>query len=87
MRRNHGQTPNLLNQGILDDMWESYRASCFCGITRACRLLVRICIKVHTCLQVEVDHGRGGTRSAAGQSPSESSRTRVHMQPMVTTAL
>ena len=41
-------------------------------------------LRLHTHLEVELDHGRGGTRSRAGCLPSESSGAKVHAQPTVT---
>ena len=41
-------------------------------------------LQLHTRLEVELDHGRGGTRSRAGCPPSESSGAMVHAQPTVT---
>ena len=41
-------------------------------------------LQLHTRLDVELDHGRGGARSRAGCPPSESSGAKVHVQVMVT---
>ena len=41
-------------------------------------------LQLHTRLEVELDHGRGGARSRAGCPPSESSGAKVHVQPAVT---
>ena len=41
-------------------------------------------LQLHTRLEVELDHGRGGARSRAGCPPSESSGAEVHVQPTVT---
>ena len=40
-------------------------------------------LQLHTRLEVELDHGRGGARSRAGCPPSESSGAKVHVQPTV----
>ena len=42
-------------------------------------------LQLHTRLEVELDHGRGGARSRAGYPPSENSGAKVHVQVMVTT--
>ena len=41
-------------------------------------------LQLHTCLEVELDHGRGGARSRAGCPPFESSGAKVHVQPTIT---
>ena len=41
-------------------------------------------LQLHMCLEVGLDHGRGGARSRAGCPPSESSGAKVHVQPTVT---
>ena len=41
-------------------------------------------LQVHTRLEVELDHGRGGAKSRAGCPPSESSGAKVLAQPTVT---
>ena len=41
-------------------------------------------LQLHTRLEVELDHGRGGARSGAGCPPSESSGAKVLAQPTVT---
>ena len=41
-------------------------------------------LQLHTCLEVELDHGRGAARSGAGCPPSESSGAKVPIQPTVT---
>ena len=41
-------------------------------------------LKLHTRLDVKLDHGWGGARSRAGCPPSESSVAKVHVQPTVT---
>ena len=41
-------------------------------------------LQVHTRLEVELDHGRGGVKSRAGCPPSESSGAKVLVQPTVT---
>ena len=41
-------------------------------------------LQLHTRLEVELDHGRGGAKSRAGCPLSESSGAKVHVQPMVT---
>ena len=41
-------------------------------------------LQLHTRLEVELDHGRGGARSGAGFPPTESSGAKVHVQPTVT---
>ena len=41
-------------------------------------------LQLHTRLEVELDHGRGGARSGAGCPPSKSSGAKVHVQPTVT---
>ena len=41
-------------------------------------------LQLHTRLELELDHGRGGARSGAGCPPSESSGAKVHVQPTVT---
>ena len=52
------------------------------------RALVARCyaniLQQHTRLEVELDHGRGGARSRAGCSPSESLGAKVHVQATVT---
>ena len=40
-------------------------------------------LQLHTCLEVELDHGRGGVRSRAGCPPSLRSGAKVHIQPTV----
>ena len=40
-------------------------------------------LQVHTCLQVELDHGRGGARSGASCLLYKSSVAKVHVQPTV----
>ena len=44
-------------------------------------------LQLHTCLEVELDHGQVGARSRAGCPPSESSGVKVHVQPTVTAIL
>ena len=44
-------------------------------------------LQLHTRLEVELDHGRGGSRSGTGRSPSESSGDQVHVQPIVIAVL
>ena len=81
--------------------------NCFCDITRVCRSYANVLqlhtrleveldhgrggarsganvLQLHTRLEVELDHGRGGARSGAGCPQSESSGTKVHVQPTVT---
>ena len=41
-------------------------------------------LQLHTCLQVELDHGQGGASSRAGCPPSESSGAKLHVQLTVT---
>ena len=41
-------------------------------------------LQVHTRLEVELDHGRGGAKSRAGCPTSESSGAKVLVQPTVT---
>ena len=41
-------------------------------------------LQLHTRLEVELDHGRGGARSRAGCPPSKSSGAKVHVQLTVT---
>ena len=42
-------------------------------------------LQLHTRLEAELDHGRGGARSRAGCPSSESSGAKVHVQPTITT--
>ena len=82
MRRNHNHTPKLIvNCGILNDAWESHRASCFCDITRVCHSLVRVRI---TAVHMLASRAR---LFEAGCPPFESSVAKVHVQPTVTTIL
>ena len=41
-------------------------------------------LQLHTHLEAELDHVRGGARSGAGYPPSESSGAKVHVQPTIT---
>ena len=81
MRQNHGHTSN---RGILNDAWESTAQATF-AIIRA--FVARWCanvLQLHTRLEVELDHGRGGARFRAGCLPSESSGAKVRVRPTVT---
>ena len=40
-------------------------------------------LQLHTCLEVELDHGQGGARPGAGCLPSESSGAKVYVQTTV----
>ena len=71
----------LYNRGILNDAWEAHCASCFCAFVA--RWYANV-LQLHTRLKVELDHGRGGAMSRAGCLPSESSGSKVHVQPTVT---
>ena len=44
-------------------------------------------LQLHTRLEVELDHGRGGVRSRTGCQPSESSVAKFHVQLTVTAIL
>ena len=39
-------------------------------------------VQAYAHLQVELDHGREGARTAAGCPPSESSRAKVYIEPL-----